>query len=844
MTAIPEPALRAVCFAVLTFLLVAPLSATAAIYLTDALGPEAGSVVAGCTGACASSRTMGQCAGGSCGAWPPDATPCLAPAPDGASCTSTLTDTFELPPSFLHPSEKLMAMPDPAAAYCEALGYTYETADGEGGQRGVVLLPDGRRVDAWDFYRGKCAQEYSYCERNGYRTRTKKQERGSFTTECAVCVDSEGREMGTVRDLMELEFGTQPSLMGKRAVPLKIASAFGSRPPGDIVPPDRYDWRTLDGCTSVKAQGNCGSCWAFSTVGAFECNILIKDGVEVDLSEQYLVSCNHHGWSCGGGGFAHRYHLRTKDPCDDYGAVLEGDFYYQASDVPCQCPYDHPYVLDGWAYIDDSVDIPDTDSIKRAIMEYGPVSVGVWVSSTFSAYNGGVYTGGPASDINHAVVLVGWDDDQGPEGVWFLRNSWGTMWGEYGYMRIAYGANAVGWRANWVDYRTPIQISYPYGLPGVVEAGEPTDIIVSVDEHTDSYVPSTGTMHYRMNGGSFSLALFEPVGRGLYRATLPAAVCGDTPEFFFAASGSRYGTVYSPRDAATNNYACVVGSTETVFADDFESDLGWTVENDPGLTAGAWERGIPEGEGYRSDPPTDHDGSGHCFLTSNVYGDSDVDNGTTALVSPSIDLTGGDDAVVQFAFWYRNDQGDNPNNDNLFVYMSDDDGLSWTRVDSVGPRAPLPIAWHERTYRVGDHVSVTDGFKVKMAVGDLGSGSVVEAGVDDFSVSYLSCDPTSVATAHALPDVPVLHPNLPNPFNPSTVLSYDLPEEAEVSLVVLSASGRVVRTLVDGSARGPGPHKVVWDGRDDAGHAVASGAYFYRLEVGNEAVLRKMLLLK
>jgi C1A family cysteine protease len=79
--------------------------------------------------------------------------------------------------------------------------------------------------------------------------------------------------------------------------------------------PDRFDWRELNGCPPIRDQARCGSCWAFATVGALECNIKIKDGVEVDLSEQWLVSCNTQhdafgrSWSCSGGWYAHDYFM-------------------------------------------------------------------------------------------------------------------------------------------------------------------------------------------------------------------------------------------------------------------------------------------------------------------------------------------------------------------------------------------------------------------------------------------------------------------------------------------------------------------------------------------------------
>ena len=83
-----------------------------------------------------------------------------------------------------------------------------------------------------------------------------------------------------------------------------------------------FNWCDSGGCTPVKNQSSCGSCWAFGTVGPLECNIKIKDGVTVDLSEQWLVSCNSDGWGCGGGWWAHDYHEWKTDPCGGAGAVF------------------------------------------------------------------------------------------------------------------------------------------------------------------------------------------------------------------------------------------------------------------------------------------------------------------------------------------------------------------------------------------------------------------------------------------------------------------------------------------------------------------------------------------
>ena len=243
--------------------------------------------------------------------------------------------------------------------------------------------------------------------------------------------------------------------------------------------PSSFNWCNEVGCTAVRDQGSCGSCWAFATAGLLEAKIRLQDGVSRNLAEQYLLSCNTDGWSCSGGWWAHDYHL-SKIPSGEpaAGAVYESDFPYVASKDPpyCNPPHTHHEKIASWQYVGSSGGIASTSAIKQAIYTYGPVASGICAETLFSAYTGGVFSQGDSctgygDNVNHAVILVGWDDTQG---IWRLRNSWGADWGESGYMRIQYGVANVGYSANYVTYASSNPTSTPTRTPTRTSTPTPT----------------------------------------------------------------------------------------------------------------------------------------------------------------------------------------------------------------------------------------------------------------------------------------------------------------------------------------------------------------------------------
>jgi len=283
--------------------------------------------------------------------------------------------------------------------------------------------------------------------------------------------------------------------------PQKPARTYRFAAPADPMAsslPAALDWCAQGGCTPIKNQGQCGSCWAFATTGVVESSIVLHDGVTRDLAEQYLVSCNTQAWGCDGGSAAFDYFVwRAPSLEPGAGAVYEPDFPYVAVDAPCNSPYSHHEKLASWAYVGGSS--PSVAAIKQAIYDHGPVWATVCAGSAFQRYRSGIFQTEESSSCqpyyaNHAVVLVGWDDGQGTNGVWLLRNSWGTAWGEGGTMRIAYGVSNVGRYAAYVVYpsgsvtptltRTPTRTATPTPTPMPSDTRVPTPTPTASDTGT------------------------------------------------------------------------------------------------------------------------------------------------------------------------------------------------------------------------------------------------------------------------------------------------------------------------------------------------------------------------
>lgn len=203
--------------------------------------------------------------------------------------------------------------------------------------------------------------------------------------------------------------------------------------------PKSVDWRKKGAVTEVKQQGDCGSCWAFSTTGAVEGQHFLKTGKLVSLSEQNLIDCTDaHGESgCKG-----RSRHDTLDWMISHGGV-ESEKAYPYKGVSESCKYNQKLSA---ATVQKVIDIPsgNESKLQEAIVQIGPISVAVdYSAESFQFYSSGIYFE-PKCDpnnLNHAVLVVGYGTDDHDGDFYIVKNSWGSNWGENGYIRVARNRN-------------------------------------------------------------------------------------------------------------------------------------------------------------------------------------------------------------------------------------------------------------------------------------------------------------------------------------------------------------------------------------------------------------------
>jgi len=189
------------------------------------------------------------------------------------------------------------------------------------------------------------------------------------------------------------------------------------------------DWVSKGGVTPVKDQGACGSCWAFSTMASVESVHRINSGSIANLAEQQLVDCNTGNSACDGGSATSALQwLVDTPPC------TTSSYPYTARQGSCKSCTKSNVRIGGVNLVSSR-----SESALASAVSSSPASVSVYADSAWQHYSSGVLAAASTCSHNHAVLAVGYTSS-----AWKIKNSWGTSWGESGYIRITKGLGGCG----------------------------------------------------------------------------------------------------------------------------------------------------------------------------------------------------------------------------------------------------------------------------------------------------------------------------------------------------------------------------------------------------------------
>jgi choice-of-anchor B domain-containing protein len=328
------------------------------------------------------------------------------------------------------------------------------------------------------------------------------------------------------------------------------------------------------------------------------------------------------------------------------------------------------------------------------------------------------------------------DDDATPSG----RPTFNGLWSNYPFLPSGtiLGSDIERGLFVWRVGPEPATLTFPEGQP--LWFGVRQRVAVQVALGSGSSLGTGGVSLRTTIGGTQVTTPMHEESPGLWVASAPPVPCGAPVAWSVGVSVNDGSEVRSPLQG---DYAANGGSGVTqVVRDTCESASGWVIgATGDNATAGIWVNADPVGTAAQPENDVSSDGT-RCFVTGNgavggALGVADVDGGTTSLTSPAYSIAGLNDPRIGYWRWYSNDQGTAPNADSMPVQISGDNGVTWTQLELVTENAGV---WVQKDFRIRDFLlpSATT-VRLRFQARDLGTGSIVEAGVDEITVSDTRC---------------------------------------------------------------------------------------------------------
>lgn len=342
-----------------------------------------------------------------------------------------------------------------------------------------------------------------------------------------------------------------------------------------------------------------------------------------------------------------------------------------------------------------------------------------------------------------------------------------------------------------------IEIDFPAGRSPVLAADQPHEVVVELKAIGNrTFDPLQVSLHWRIEGGVEQSAAMVDLGGGHFSADLPGIPCGSRVEYWVCGADTLGELYFDPADAPLHTHAAyTAGGLLDVFFDDFSTNQGWTVVNDPGLIWGSWERNWPLSSGAQPEGGAPG-GTPFCFVTGRLSGSSatvhDVDGGPTILTSPALDFSAGD-GLLRWWEWFSS----NKDEGYLELEISGDDGATWVPVSSTERRSG---GWRERFLRVSDYVIPGPAVRVRWFAGDDGD-SLTEALIDEFRASVFGCFPANSSIRSGTGVNPLVYQTVTEPI---------LGQNWQTT-VDLGATGALA-SIVSVGLGGPAPPGIVLNG--------------------------------